>query len=514
MKVLFIITLLFCLNTAVFPQRGILDSNTNTMLISIPESYFGTDKQITINGKEYTFNHIEANKMYPVENFYVTFTFLPIIQLTGEFGYDYQNGTVTFYMPDGSVYEHLNGKLKWRGGSTNTADKHKRNYKIKFSEDYSFFGMRNDNKWILDAGQADIFRLRNRIATDLWNDFSVKPYYIEQESKAMSGVRGEIVEVFLNNEYIGIYSFTECLDRKQMKLKKFESNGTIHGTLWKSTGFGSSMMYDLPDTYDNSQPTWDVFEAKYPELDDLPETDYSTLWNAINFVVNSSDDEFRSQISQYFDIPVLIDYYLFINLLNGFDNTGKNMYWAVYDKITDKKITFAVWDLDLTVGSHYLDYYRNGLSAPDIHVGNALNVIERLKDLDVENFNQKVTERYKELRNSYFSTQDLINRYYSYYELLKNSGAAQREQNRWSGDSDILNATIDFDLEYQYIENWITNHVQYLDNNVFNYQGSTAINHVIKKQNTTPIYNINGQPVNNHQKGIIIKNRKKYAISH
>ena len=30
---------------------------------------------------------------------------------------------------------------------------------------------------------------------------------------------------------MGIYSFTECMDRKQMKLKKFENNGiTICGT--------------------------------------------------------------------------------------------------------------------------------------------------------------------------------------------------------------------------------------------------------------------------------------------
>lgn len=124
--------------------------------------------------------------------------YLPIIKLTGNFGYDYQEGTVTILYLDGSSNDNLSAHIKWRGGTTNAEGKHKRNYKIKFSEDHSFFGLRNDNNWILDAGQADVFRLRNRIATELWNDFARKPYYINEEPKALSTVRGEVVEVYLN----------------------------------------------------------------------------------------------------------------------------------------------------------------------------------------------------------------------------------------------------------------------------------------------------------------------------
>ena len=100
---------------------------------------------------------------------------LPIIKLTGEFGNDYQRGTFTLLMPDGTSKVDLEAKIKWRGGSTNIYGKHKRNYKIKFTENQQFFDMRTDNNWILDAGQADLFRLRNRIATELWNDIAHKP---------------------------------------------------------------------------------------------------------------------------------------------------------------------------------------------------------------------------------------------------------------------------------------------------------------------------------------------------
>ena len=439
---------------------------------------------------------------------------LPIIKLTGDFGYDYQEGTVSIIYSDGSSDNNLSARIKWRGGTTNAEGKHKRNYKIKFSEDHSFFGMRNDNNWILDAGQADVFRLRNRIATELWNDFATKPYYINQEPKALSGVRGQVVEVYLNEEYRGIYCLTECMDRKQMKLKKYDKDGTIHGVLWKSTGFGSSGFNIVPDGYDNSQLMMDVFEAKYPEPgDDLPETDYSILWNAINFVVNSTDEEFSEHVSEYFDIPVIIDYYLFVNVLSALDNEGKNMYWAVYDQQNDKKITPAIWDLDLTVGSKYLDYYYDGFSSPEFGKLNVLNIITRLEKNNVDNFNEKVLERYYSLRKTFFSDENLINRYKKYYNLLKLSGAAEREENKWSGDSDVNYMIINYDNEMTYITDWITRHMQYLDREVF--PASTSINMVNVKYKDNNIYNLNGQLIkknNNSISRLFISNRKKYVV--
>ena len=439
---------------------------------------------------------------------------LPIIKLTGEFGYDYQEGIVSIIYPDGSSDNNLSARIKWRGGTTNAEGKHKRNYKIKFSEDHSFFEMRNDNNWILDAGQADVFRLRNRIATELWNDFATKPYYIDQEPKALSGVRGQVVEVYLNDEYRGIYCLTECMDRKQMKLKKYDKDGTIHGVLWKSTGFGSSGFNVVPDGYDNSQLMMDVFEAKYPEPgDDLPETDYSILWNAINFVVNSTDEEFSEHVNEYFDIPVIIDYYLFVNVLSALDNEGKNMYWAVYDQQNDKKITPAIWDLDLTVGSKYLDYYSDGFSSPEFGKLNVLNIITRLEKNNVDNFNEKVLERYYSLRKTFFSNENLISRYKKYYDLLKLSGAAEREENKWSGDSDVNNMIINYDNEMTYITHWITCHMQYLDREVF--PASTSINTVNIKYKENSVYNLNGQLINKNNNSInrlFISNGKKYAV--
>lgn len=416
---------------------------------------------------------------------------LPIIKLTGNIGYEYQEASVSILYPDGTSEENMTARIKWRGGTTNVEGKHKRNYKIKFTENHSFFGLRNDNNWILDAGQADPFRLRNHIATELWNDFATKPYYAEKEPKPLSGVRGQVVEVYLNDEYLGIYSFTECMDRKQMKLKKFDKDRTIHGVLWKSTGYGCSGFNQVPETYDNSQPMMDVFEAKYPEPgEDLPETDYSTLWNAINFCVNSSNEDFSSYANEYFDIPVIMDYYLFVNVLSALDNEGKNMYWAAYDQQNEKKITPAVWDFDRTMGSKYLDHHYDGLSSPTLGKLNVLNIITRLKENNVDNFNEKVLERYYSLRKTFFSNINLINRYKHYYYLLKKSGASEREEQKWSGDSDINYLPINYDDEIDYITDWINRHMTFVDNEVFPAQtGITNVTSVNNNTNTI-LYNI------------------------
>ncbi len=437
---------------------------------------------------------------------------LPVIHINGDFGYEYQTGTFSIEYTDGTKENNLSASIKWRGGTTNTDDKHKRNYTIKFTEDHGFMGMRSDNKWILDAGQADVFRLRNRIATELWGDFAAKPYYSASEPKAKSYVSGNVVEVYVNDEYMGVYCLTECLDRKQMKLKKFSAGNTIHGVLWKSSGYGCSTMTYAPASYDNTQPTMDVFEAKYPELDDLPETDYSVLWNAINFVANSSNSDFSNHVEEYFDVPVLADYYIFVQVLNALDNCGKNMYWAVYDKMADKKITPAIWDLDQTVGSHSLAQYNPNFTSPEYKTGNIIEVIGRLKVLNVNSFNQKVNDRYAELRKTHLSPESLIARYDHYYNLLKETGAAERETERWSGDSDINGLEINFDDEITYIRNWITERIKYLDEKVFNYKEPTAISNITdttETRDSRSVYDITGKCPTPRSNDILIHNGMK-----
>lgn len=550
----YLLFLLICLATSIqsfaqFTINGrsvIYDKVSDTYMVSIPENVFGTDYEVSITldatagwnnlsiegtdiADSYTFKQVEGNKIYKIHTLegdkevysQLTFTFLPLLVLQGSFGYDYAQGSMSLYSPDATEPTISLIKAKWRGGSTNTADKHKRNYKIKSinfkgkSQDISLLGMREDNNWILDAGQIDLFRLRNRIATEIWNDFATKPYYASKEPKAKSGVAGKVVEVILNNEYRGIYSLTEAMDRKELKLKKYDDkNQEFHGQLWKVSSWDKATFWDIDKDYDNTQETWHAFETKYPDIDDVNPTDYSPLYEAIDFVANSNDEAFKKEVGDYFDIPVLIDYQLFQETLKPVDNNGKNMYWGIYDVAKSKKLTLAIWDLDASVGQDWHcstplhpDYV---LPNTDLGVKDGFNLYHRLSSLNVDNYNEKVASRYQELRKTYFSEENLISRYQGYYDMLVKSGAASREECKWSKDSDIGGYPLNFKSEIEYIKNWIINRLNYLDANQF--PNSTNIYDVYRSEGSKQksVYNMLGQKVGSSYKGLKIMNGKKY----
>ena len=525
-------------------RQASYDRLTSTYLITVPESNFNQDitlavskddncRQIIINGRNvennsFTFQNISSNNYFTVtfiqnnglaDSRFIKFTFLPIIQLNGSFGYDYQDGTMLLYEPDKAYADTLQASIKWRGSTTNTPDKHKRNYKIKLKKDRKLLGMRNDNNWILDAGQPDVFRLRNRVAMDIWSDMAPPLYYAQQEPKARSAISGKVVEVFLNDEYMGIYNFSENMDRKQMKVKKIDAEGNIRGCLYKAKGWGYPLMYDtLYVPTNNLSEQWDHFEVKYPDLADNDTTDWTTLYNAIDFVVMSSEQEFRDHVAEYFDIPVLVDYCIFGSALNAIDNYGKNIYWAVYDKTVDKKLTLAAWDLDCTVGQRWASQFNPDFISPHFLFDMTFGLTKRLIQLDVDNFVDKLNTRYAELRKGILATDSLQRRYEYYYDLITRSGAAKRETTRWSGDSDINGELMSFDYEISYIKSWLTRHLRDLDREGFPLSEQVipeAINPLVESpvRRDDIIYDLTGRRVSpaSMSKGIYIVNGRKVA---
>ena len=467
------------------------DSITGKWLATVPESMFHKDCELAVATgtsapTSILFRHLHADSTYTItvtdaqgqtKAERLQFTFLPIVQLLPSaaegFSNEYQQAKFLYSHPDSAATDTLTARIKWRGGTTNAPNKHKRNYKVNFDEDHRFFGLRNDDKWMLDAGQPDVFRLRNRIAMDLWNKMARKPYYADQEPKALNGVRGDVVELFLGDEWRGIYNLSEFIDRKQLKLKKIDSKtGEIHGCLYKGVTWEKIQMFDYFDTYDNTKDTFYGYEFKYPELGDDSDTiDWAPLVVANNFVRNSSDNDFQEHIGDYFDLPVVIDYNIFFNVVNAVDNTGKNMYWAVYDKAATKRLTPTPWDLDATFGQRWgglLDYEgdEGNYTSPDFKLDFELYLTYRFFRDNFNDYLGQLNERYHSLRQpgQPLHTDSIIDIVTSYYHAVKHSGAAAREEAKWSGDDDVWNDVIDFDTEYAYICDWIRRRMEFIDN--------------------------------------------------
>jgi len=453
---------------------------------------FINNKQV-LNGDNFYFGYISATTRTPVEirnNSSVVasgtlfFSSLPLVQIYSESTigsvYNY-GGLVVTEASKPDTAEILNMNIKIRGGIS--AGFAKKPFAVKLNDtdgktsiDRSFFGLRSDNSWILDAMYIDPARMRNRVSTDLWNDFSTKPYYYSSEPNLINGTRGNFVEVFLNDSYQGLYCMTEKVDRKQLKLNKLQVVGTTNtirgllykGKSWDSGTFGGNLYWDggshsMSTGYSNNSVTWSGFNAEYPKLDDGEPINWKPLVDAItvsSYLTNDAD--FKARVATNFDLPVFLDYYLFIDLLLATDNQGKNTYQSVYDMTKSSKITITVWDCDGTWGRRWDG--SSGITTPNQNLDTYLtnnehaqnNLFLRLKSLDYDDYKNKLKNRYFALRGNYFSYDNLMNRFEKYYNQFLKSGASTRERNKW-GIGDLSN-------EMTFLSTWIKARLSYLDN--------------------------------------------------
>lgn len=430
----------------------------------------------------------------------LNFTFMPIVEISyGSCNYTtYTTGSIRVTDANYAGYDStFVAAYRYRGATA--SGKPKKAYAIKLrdewgnSVDREFLGLREDNNWILDAAYIDPTCMRNRVSTDLWNDFSHDPYHKSEEKKARTGTRGAFVEVFLNGTYHGLYCMTEKLDRKQLKLKKFveETDSTkayVRGSLYKSTDWSYEVFFGhemdratyyykgttgtMPDKnyiFYTNRETWRGYEGKYPDYEE-EFLDWGPLYEAINLVATGSDDDFINNYYALFDSPVVNDYYLFIELLLATDNHGKNMYYFNYDQTAQKnarKLGIAVWDLDGVWGIRWdgSKQWGGGNASADQdfttflwqNEHGQLTYFTRLREILYMNWENQLKDRYKQLRATHFDREALKKRFRDYAELFAESGADTREGSKWPSPHGRIQSNVDYACE------WIDQRIATLD---------------------------------------------------
>lgn len=412
----------------------------------------------------------------------IMFTMMPIVQVSdiGEIGNDDSNCTVSLTDADSEslLYYESTAQIHIRGSSARGQPK--KSYAIKFvdnnsnNKDVSFFGIRKDSHWILDAMYVDLARMRNRVSTDLWLSFSCSLYYENLTKYPVSnGTQGEFVELFVNNEYSGLYCFTTKINRNQLQIKKYDSeNGVIHGISYKGKGWEEPLKFKSYYKYNNNSNWWASFQQKYPNPDNGYPIDWEPLYNLVKFVVDSDDETFKNEIGDMIDIDNFVDYTIFLCFSYAHDNTGKNAYWSVYD-IQDPELSkffITVWDVKSTWGrswdstptspdAEWMD------SAPEHDTA----IFRRLVLTNANGFADKLKARWEEVKTSEFSPEAVKAAFTKYFDLFESSGAFEREANKWKNvlmrRKDALSA---LDAEKEYIFNWIDLRYEYINDFIMN----------------------------------------------
>ncbi len=457
---------MMCAQFTLDGKRPFYDNVERIFLLPVPEDYYGKPytarfvrddsvAQVVKDGRQIydtmPFKVVKGDTTYTfayrcngiIRFGGVRFTFLPVMKLTGKIKNEYVVGKAFMEVPEDTIIREWNAKLKWAGGSTTMSWFHKHNYHIKFLDDtlekmdVSFDSLRNDNHWRLDGGVIDFCRVRNKVSNGLWADMGTKPYYAEVQPNARSYTRGFIVELFVNERYMGFCDMAEYLDRKQMKLKKYDEEASeFHGMMWKAKDETWQTLFAADTTYDNEQEEWAGYELEYPNMEDVNPTDYHILSDAIAFVENSDDAEFREHVGEYFDLPVLRDYYVFINVLLAVEG----------------------------------EYYHGTKVAPDRDLKDVSLLSQNrlfMRLMEWPEFRHQVVDRYWELRKDILVPDSLISRFTDLYDVLRHSGALYRETLRFSGCSELGGYPLDFDVELAYVSDWLERRIAYLDEHAF-----------------------------------------------
>ena len=406
----------------------------------LPEGISSFKETIHINGDAYTCYRSE----------------MPLITITTDgpiVNSPAVHGMISVADADGNVIE-MHAGFKIRGTSSQQYDK--KSYRVELWKDATgaemadttFLGMRSDDDWNLEAMWAQPLRLRDKVANELWMEMYRLPY-AESEPDARPGIRMVYADLFINNEYLGVYALTERMDRKQLGLRKY--NGEIRGVLYKGNGPGAPTFESLPN-YDNTQDTWDNYEWVYPNEDDAA-INWNHLYSFTNFVMNASDNVFYSQYAAQFDKANAIDYFLFINALKAMDNMGRNLFMARYKK--SSTYMYLPWDLDAIWG---LDTDGNQTNYAGGMMTNGFYA-RLISDCNTDGFVASAKIRYNTLRNGILTTDHIMELVQNQYDELMESGVYDREHEAWPL------FTID-ESQLAYMRDWLDARFNYLDGEI------------------------------------------------
>ena len=363
------------------------------------------------------------------------------------------HGIINVADADGHVIT-MHAGFKIRGTSSQQYDK--KSYRVELwadetgtvMADTTFLGLRSDDDWNLEAMWAQPLRLRDKVANELWMEMYQLPY-AANEPQAKPGIRMEYADVFINEEYQGVYALTERMDRKQLALRKY--NGELRGLLYKGNGPGAPTFESL-SPYDNTQDTWDNYEWVYPNESDTA-INWNHLYNFTNFVMNASDNVFYAQYAAQFDKANAIDYYLFINALMGMDNMGRNLFMARYKKTST--YMYLPWDLDAIWG---LDTDGNWTYNTAGMMSNGF--FDRLtQDCNENGFAASAKTRYNALRSSILTKNHIMEMVQNQYDELLESGVYEREHEAWPEFTVNEN-------QLTYMSDWLDNRFSYLDGEI------------------------------------------------
>lgn len=398
-----------------------------------------------------TLGNVKINEEYTVKittkgiSNYLTLTFtnLPLIRIvTPNQIIDEPQKLARFtinYPSDSSIKMTSFVGIDFRGGSAQFNPK--KSYGFSFlnrmdlgsKTSKSLFTWKKNEDWILDALYNDPSRLRNKSSFEIWRTMNPSSH---------QAIQSKLVELYVNNDRQGIYCLNEQMNAEKLDLSNPEA------VLYKATawGEGAASFEFLSSNAPLFIDEWDGWEQKYPKPKDR--INWQPLYELRDLVVNKSNAEFISEIDSKIDRSVLIDYYIFLNLVSAADNSGKNIIWVRPNAQAPFFVT--PWDVDGSWGRYWDGASMNSTTI----LSNKL--FDRLLDLNPNNFKANLKSRWLALRSGVFTYLNIEAVFERGFEDMTRADILAIENLKWG-------TAIDAQQEQDYIHRWTLDRLSFLD---------------------------------------------------
>ncbi len=334
-------------------------------------------------------------------------------------------------------------KIKVQGSSSLAYNK--KNYTLNLYSDDSYSEKFNVNvhpgwglqyKYNLKANWIDKSHSRNIISARIAGKLQ-KKFNVLNDLPNNGSIDGFPVEIYINDKFLGLYTWNIPKSYWMWNMDENNSEHIVLGGDWYTeyVNFKKEL-----SSFDGTG--WKV------EIGNYNQDTVDNFNRLVHFINNSSDDEFRRDFNLYLNKDASLNYLLMLYLIEGIDNTGKNMMLVSYNNgqnwfpcLYDLDTTFGTWfDGSLSDSYEYLpeDIVYN-------HEDN--NLILRMIDC----FPNEISNRWFDLRKNIFSKENILNEFNSFLNTIPSSSLL-RETDKWNdipgyGIEQIENF-LDFRLAY------------------------------------------------------------------
>lgn len=297
-----------------------------------------------------------------IANLPKTFTSLPVLRIHTKDAAPivskevYLGATFTLTNPAvGPDAAALNGKIRGRGNST--WGQIKNPYKIQFTDDASyasipdFLGMKKNRNWALLADYFDRSLLRNKLAFSLGSS-----------SVFSDGLKwtpsGQHVEVYLNDDYVGVYLLTEDIriDPARLNIRKMSSSLTANQV---DGGYLAEVDFRL-DCYNQGEINLQLVTPQGVPICIKTPDESAITQNQLAFIRNllvGTEQDLYANDTHAINLVSFVDWYLLNELFRNPDAAyASSVYlWKDTDGAAnpqDRLLNMGpIWDFDRSAGN-------------------------------------------------------------------------------------------------------------------------------------------------------------------